>query len=282
MLEFTFIIYFLLLFIFPLQMLAITLGLVTTWHCFQKYQLSLHQPPEGKKVLRLKSITTACNIVLSVIVSVAMAFMIHILIFTHWILFIFNFVFSLIIALRWFDFTHLITRHYIIKFGANFKGESTSFVEITGLKTRSGRLSGHTPVLLDAGGLRWQNSEWTTPLQADGVSDKELHLKAVQATGYETHRWELIFDGVFYKQRFSSQNTIQVEKKSLDRIKIVLKNDQDSKPDICIISFREQFYPFKSREKRDTLYQNIMDAWNQPVLGETPKADSEQGHPIDL
>jgi hypothetical protein len=112
-----------------------------------------------------------------------------------------------------------------------------AFVEITGLKTRPGRLSSHIPILLDAGGLRWQNSE-------------------------------LIFDGVFYKQRFSSQNSTQVEKNSLDRIKIVLRNDLGSKPDICIISFREQFYPFKSREKRDTLYQELIDAWNPPTFGE--------------
>ena len=111
MLEFTFIIYFLLLFVFPLQLVAITLGVATTWQCFQKYQLSIHQPPEGKKILQLKSITTACNFILSVIVSLAMAFMIHILIFTHWYLFICKLVFSLVISLRWFEFTQLITRH---------------------------------------------------------------------------------------------------------------------------------------------------------------------------
>jgi hypothetical protein len=237
MLEFSFIIYFLLLFVLPLETMAITLGLATTWQCFQKYQLSVHQPPEGRKVLLLKSITTVCNFILSTIVSLVLAFMIHTLIFTHWYLFIFNLVFSLAISLRWFDFTHLITRHYILKFGADFKDESRAFVEITGLKARPGRLSGYIPVLLDAGGLRWQNSE-------------------------------LIFDGVFYKQKFSAQNTREIEKKSLDRIKIVLKKDRDSQPDICIISLREQFYPFKSREKRDTLYQDIMNAWHQPASGD--------------
>ena len=246
MLEFTFIIYFLLLFVFPLQMAAVTLGLASTWKCFQTVQLSIHQPPEGKKILQLKAITTACNFILSAIVSLAMAFLIHILIFTHWYLFIFNLVFSFIISIRWFDFTHLITRHYILKFGASFKEESMAFVEITGLKTRPGKLVGHIPILLDIGGLRWHNSE-------------------------------LIFDGVFYKQRFSSQNSIQVEKKSLDRIKIVLRNDLGSKPDICIISFKEQFYPFKSREKRDTLYQDIIDAWNPPTLGEKRITETKPG-----
>jgi hypothetical protein len=248
MLELTFIIYFLLIFVFPIELAAITLGLVTTWKCYQQIQLCNHQPPEGKKVLLLKAITTACNLILGIIVSLAMAFMIHNLIFTHWILFAFNFVFSLIISLRWFDFTHLITRHYIIKFGAHFDKESWAFVEIIGLKTRSGRWSGFTPVFMDAGGLRWQNSE-------------------------------LIFDGVFYKQKFSSQNSIQVEKKSLDQIKISLKYKQGSKPDICIISIREKFYPFKSREKRDTLYQDIMNTWNKPALEATFKPpDSEQGY----
>ena len=246
MLEFIFIVYFLLLFVFPLQIVALTLGLLTTWMAFQRIQLAIHQPHEGRKILRLKSITATLNFCLSVIVSLAMAFMIHTLIFTHWYLFIFNLVFSLVISLRWFDFTHLIYRHYILKFGANFKGDSSAFVEITGFVVRPGAILGKIPLMIDAGGLRWENSVLT-------------------------------FDGVFYKQKFSPANIIQVEKKSLDRIRMVVKKNHDSEPDICLIGFKEQFYPFKSREKRDTLYQDITDAWNKPAMRGYPIRESESG-----
>ena len=39
-------------------------------------------------------------------------------------------------------------------------------------------------------GERGVRNESTTPPQADGVSDKDFYLKAVQATGNKTHWWD--------------------------------------------------------------------------------------------
>lgn len=220
----------LLFFIFPLPVAAATLGIWNTWFLYQKYYLFRHQPPEGRKNLWLQLFTYLANFTASLLLGLAIALTVHTLIFTHIYLFVFNFIFCFLISLRWFDFSHLIFRHYILKWKSMPMEESSPeiFVEWLGLQKNPGTGFGWVPVFTDAGLLSLRDSE-------------------------------LVLDGVFCKQKFSPATVARVEKKSLDKIRVVLRGKNRLPAEVVVITLKEQFYPFKSREKRDTLYKRMLE-----------------------
>ena len=102
MIELTSVLIIMLLFVFPLPVLAISLGLFTTWSLYRKSEAFNNQPSEGKKNLILSLVLFLVNIICSIILGVTLAFGIYYFIFDNFYLLIFNFLFCSAISLRWF------------------------------------------------------------------------------------------------------------------------------------------------------------------------------------
>ncbi|NIQ03207.1 MAG: hypothetical protein GWM98_24805, partial [Nitrospinaceae bacterium] len=115
MVEIAFILYLLILFIFPGPVIVGTLGIWTTWFLYEKYNLFSQQPSEGKKILYLNGLTYLVNLGLSLAAGFFLAFSVHVFIFDYIYLFAFNFFFSTLLALRWFDFTQPVYRRMLEK-----------------------------------------------------------------------------------------------------------------------------------------------------------------------
>ena len=74
MIELTSVLIIMLLFVFPLPVLVISLGLFTTWSLYRKSEAFNNQPSEGKKNLILSMALFLVNIICSIILGVSLAF----------------------------------------------------------------------------------------------------------------------------------------------------------------------------------------------------------------
>ncbi|MCH8158184.1 MAG: hypothetical protein IID18_10645 [Nitrospinae bacterium] len=237
MMELLFIVYILLLFVFPLPALAVLLGLFTTWGLHRKYQLVKLQPPTGRGLLRLNIIASSLNLIASLAVALALAVLVYAVIFDFLYLFAFNLIFCFAIALRWFDFTHEMYRRAVLKLKPSLLpvGEEHFFVTIKGLR----EVSGFGPVLV--------------PVFA--------------AAGYlVVNDSSAIFEGVFTHLSFEAAALTRIEKKSSDKIRIICPR-QGSGPavDAYLIALKDQFYPFKSRSRRDHIVSRLAPVQTTPV-----------------
>ena len=225
MLEFLFILYILVLFIFPIPGVAIALGLSTSYFLYRKNLLWKNQPDPGKKIVILAFITGAANIIISLILGVALAFTVHLLIFENIYLFSFNFIFCSLIAMRWFNFLHRLHRYFITKYlhSGIVAGGNDPFAILIGLRASTGWGRGMTPVFLDSGTLQWQDQQ-------------------------------VRFAGVFTNLVFEKGTLISADKVSAEKIKIIpAPKYRVHQAESYLLALRDQFYPFRSRELRDRL-----------------------------
>lgn len=228
MLECFLILYILMLFIFPVPALVVTLGGYTSYLAYKKYLLFRHQPPEGIKVAWLALITGSINFLLSLALGLSLSLLIYFVFSQYTYLFAFNFFFCSLVSVRWFDFCHTLFRwgvHQLkIKSGKNTFSPDPSldtFVLFLGLKKSTGWGPGLIPNVIDAGYLR----------------NCETHLK---------------FTGVFLEHTFSRKHLESADSVSSDKIKLTPGKHEGSVPfDSCLLIFRDQFYPFKSRHTRN-------------------------------
>lgn len=224
MIELTSVLFILLFFVFPLPVLAGGLGLFTTWNLYKKYTSFITQPNEGKKNLVLSAVLLLINFIISISLGVTLAFAVHYLIYNSFYLFIFNFLFCSTISLRWFDFTHNLYRLFIFKLKPEDTSTASHFAVCQGFRARDG--FGLIPVYTDAGTLMLEGNQ-------------------------------LVFKGVFREETFNPANISYAEKKSSEKIRIFSKPNNLRNAEIFMITLKEKFYPFKSRQDRDQLFENI-------------------------
>jgi hypothetical protein len=228
MIELTCVLIIILFLVFPLPALVTSLGLLTTWVLYGKYDSFSNQPVEGKKQLTLGIAFFLINIICSIFLGIALSFGVYYFIFDDLYLLLFNFLFCSAVSLRWFDFTYNLYRLFIYKLKP-FKTNAfdhTHFVICQGFRERSG--FGLAPVYTDAG---------------------TLELKAN----------EILFTGVFREESFTPSDIIHLEKKSSEKIKIMTKQDGFTNADIFLITLKDQFYPFKSRPARDKIFKRLLE-----------------------
>ena len=226
MIELAAVLIIMFLFVFPLPALATSLGIFTTWGLYKKYESFNNQPTEGKKNLTLSMALSLANIVCSIILGVGLAFGVYYFIYDSFYLLTFNFLFCFAISLRWFDYTYNLYRHFIFKLNPFTTGTCAQsyFVVCKGFRGRD--RGGFGPVYIDAGILGLENNK-------------------------------VVFKGVFREETFSPSNIIHVEKKSSEKIKILLKRKGVKDAELFLIILRDQFYPFKSRPDRDKIINHL-------------------------
>ncbi len=224
MIELTSVLFILLLFVFPLPVLAGSLGLFTTWNLYKKYTSFKTQPAEGKKNLILSAVFFLINFFCSIFLGITLSFAVHYFIFESIYLFIFNFLFCSTISLRWFDFTHNLYRLFIFKLKPQNTFTTAHFAICQGFQARDG--FGLTHVYTDAGTLRLEGNQ-------------------------------LVFKGVFREETFTSANISHAEKKSSEKIRIFKKPNSLNNSEVFLITLKERFYPFKSRQDRDHIFEKL-------------------------
>ncbi len=224
MIELTSVLFILLLFVFPLPVLAGSLGIFTTWNLYKKYTSFKTQPAEGKKNLILSTVFFLINFFCSIFLGITLSFAVHYFIFESIYLFIFNFLFCSTISLRWFDFTHNLYRLFIFKLKPQPTYTTAHFAICQGFRSKDG--FGLTPVFTDAGTLRLECNQ-------------------------------LVFNGVFREETFTSANISHAEKKSSEKIRIFTKPNGCNNSEVFLITLKEKFYPFKSRQDRDHIFEKL-------------------------
>lgn len=224
MLELAVVIIILGIFAFPVHASAGCLGLYTTWFLFRCYESFKNQPLVGKRVLSIARTAFFINFITSVVLSVILALLVYVFIFDFFYLFIFNFIFCFLISIRWFDFSYRLFQRLIIRNPENNKTENKFFVICQGFKENPGL--GTSPTFTDAGYLTLENN------RAD-------------------------FEGTFFKKSFNSKTIHQIDKKSFEKIKIYTIPTNIQEPQVFIISFKDQFYPFRSRGDRDSVISRL-------------------------
>jgi hypothetical protein len=224
MIELTSVLLILLLFVFPLPIFAASLGLFTTRIIYNKYESFRIQPAEGKKSMIAGTVLFLINAICSILLGAALAFAVQYFILDNFYLFIFNFLFCSAISLRWFDFTHNLYRQFIFKLIPNKAFATSYFVNCQGFRKRGG--FGLTPVYTDAGTLNLEENR-------------------------------LVFKGVFREETFTPSNVIHIEKQSFEKIKIHSKQNDLKKPEVFLITLKEKFYPFESRQDRDKIFEQL-------------------------
>ncbi|MFQ5671944.1 MAG: hypothetical protein ACE5G9_02540 [Nitrospinales bacterium] len=229
MLEFLFVVYLLILLIFPRFVLWGTLAVMGVFLIYRKYLLLKFQPAGGRKTIFLSAAASAANFLISLFLAFALAYLVNYWIFENTYLFLFNLIFSFAVSLRWFNFTHALYRHLILKQNANVRTSDprSVFVTCLGFRKGIGWGLGLVPVFMDSGYLRWQ--------------DKTI-----------------VFDGVFLNHRFNGACASHVEKKSSEKIRIFLKDPIPAlHTETLMVILKDQFYPFKSRDTRDRIFQEF-------------------------
>jgi hypothetical protein len=216
MFEFLLIVYILLVFVFPIPMLGLALCLGVAYLLIRKYQLLNHQPAEGKKIIALAFALQSANWFFSLLLSLVMTLGVHFVFIENSYLFLFNLVFCFAISVRWFDFTHRVFRHFINKWLATVGDSSSVFAVCLGFGAGS-------PVFMDAGYLVPQDSSMS-------------------------------FKGMFFEHAFLPAEIVRLERKSSEKIKIAFSSSP-LQADSILIVLKDQFYPFKSRPKRDEIFR---------------------------
>jgi hypothetical protein len=229
MLEIGITLIILIFFIFPIPGLAAGLGAWTSYLIYGKLLLLNRQPSRWKKIVWIHFLTGAADTILSFGMAFILALTVYFLIFDSLRLFIFNFIFCFLISFRWFDFTHVIYRHLVLKLQALSlpPPKNSVYCMLIGQRSGTGMGIGMRAVLLDSGFTYWDGDQ-------------------------------LIFDGIMARKIFSRSSVLTIEKISSEKIKIVpARQNLNEKAEAWIIIIRQQFYPFKTRELRDQWFQRL-------------------------
>ncbi len=239
MLETLIVLYILLAFIFPFHSLALTLGVGITWLIYQGNLLLLNQPLKGKPIIWFSLMATAVNFFMSMVVGAAMASLVYFIILGNFYLFLFNFSFCAIISLRWFDFAHKLYQTQVLKLKKGSSAPATFiradseegvtppplFSVCMGLSKKTGVGGGMVPIFIDSG---------------------YLYIKEDK----------LFFDGIFLQHLFDADTVLDVEKVSSEKIRIFPRpGEKPLDADAFLLILRRRFYPFKSRDSRDKIFE---------------------------
>lgn len=231
MIELALVFFILAGFVFPVPMSAGCLGLYTTWFLFRSYESFKNQPLKGKKILSATQFVFFLNFLASIALSALLASLVYIFIFDFFYLFLFNFIFCFLISIRWFDFSFKLLQKVAL---ANLEINTDKkgfFVVCKGFKSES-NLS-VSPVFTDAGFMTLGENQVT-------------------------------FKGTFINKIFNFKNISNIEKTSLENLKISTNPSSNNEPHFFLISLKEQFYPFRSRENRDKIYKFISSSLKNP------------------
>lgn len=227
MIEFLFVLYILMMFIFPLPVFSATLGAATCYLIFRKHYLWKHQPRRGRKLLMAYWTGSFLNFALSLVLAVAMALAVYYLIFKNYFLFVFNFLFCFAISYRWFDYAHLMFRvcvHKLKQLSGPVRATGT-LVLLIGSRPHSGLGLGMMPSFLDAG--------WLT---------------------LEKNR--VVFDGLLIQETWTPAHFAEVEAVSSEKIRLTPQPDRrHGRAGAYTLIVRDQFYPFRCRSQRDRIVQ---------------------------
>lgn len=229
MLEIGITLLILLFFIFPVPGLVVCLGAWTCYLVYRKLHLLKSQPPQWKKIVWLYLVTGSANLFLSMVMGLVLAFAVYFLMVDSLRLLMFNFIFCFLISARWFDFTHVLYRRLIMKMKqvSHPPKKDAVFAMLAGQRSGTGLGIGMAAISLDSGFLYWEGNQ-------------------------------LVFDGVTGRKVFSPQTVLRVEKISSEKIKIFpVRQDGDESAEAWLLIFRQQFYPFKTRELRDQWFQRL-------------------------
>lgn len=227
MIELASVLFIILLFIFPLPALATSLGLFTAWNLYRKWESFNIQPMEGKKCLALGMALFLVNFICSILLATVLAFVVYSSIYENFYLLIFNFIFCFAISLRWFDFTYNIYRIFINKLNPYINKASANFVVCQGFRERDHGGFGLAPVYTDAGAI-------------------------------EIEEHKISFKGVFSEENITTANILHAEKRSSDKIKVLLRPRNLYSASVLLITLKERFYPFKSRSSRDNIHKHLL------------------------
>lgn len=231
MFEIGFTFFILLFFIFPVAGAAAGMGVWTCYLIYRKMLLLNRQPPQWKKIVWLHLLTGGANTLLSIVMGLLLSLTVYFLIHESTRLLFFNFLFCFLISFRWFDFFHIVYRRMIMKMKkiTHPPREDSVFVMMAGQRAGTGMGLGMNTISLDSGYLYW-----------DG--------------------YQLVFDGVISRQVFSRQNVLSVEKVSSEKIKIIpVQQNNNETTEARVIIIRQLFYPFKSKELRDSWFNRLTD-----------------------
>jgi hypothetical protein len=226
MVELGFILYIVLLFVFPHLTIAIGLGLGTTYWLRQKYYLFQNQPKQGGKIVLITNLLFALNIALSLCLGFLIALSVYLVIHPSNTLFLFNFVFSATISMRWFDFTHKWYRALIKNITHRTADASADSVFAVCQGYRSVGY-GRMPVFIDAGVLRITGSD-------------------------------IQFEGVFIRKPLNAATVLSVRKKSFEGFKVQLNHPgPDHGANTLLFTLKDNFYPFRCKESRNRIFDKI-------------------------
>jgi hypothetical protein len=239
MLEIGITLIILLFFIFPIPGLAVCLGAWTCYLIYGKLLLLNRQPSRWKNIVWIHFLTGAADTILSFVMSFMLALTVYFLIFDGLRLFIFNLIFCFLISFRWFDFTHVIYRHLVLKLQPLSlpPPKNSIFCMLIGQRSGTGLGIGMKAVSLDSGYTYWNGDQ-------------------------------LMFDGIMARKVFSRKTVLAVETISSEKIKIVpVLQNINEKAEAWIIVIRQQFYPFKTRELRDQWFQRLSGDQDPDIRG---------------
>ena len=229
MLEIGITLLILLFFIFPIPGLAVCLGVWTCYLMYGKFLLLNRQPLRWKKIVWIHFFTGTADTILSFIMAFILALTVYFLIFDGLRLFIFNFIFCFLISFRWFDFTHSLYRHLVLKLQPLSlpSPKNSVFCMLIGQRSGTGVGIGMKAVSLDSGYAYWSGHQ-------------------------------LIFDGIMSRKTFSRKSVLSAEKISSEKIKIIpAQRNPREKAEAWTLIIRQQFYPFKTRKLRDHWHQQL-------------------------
>jgi hypothetical protein len=247
MLEIGITLLILLFFIFPIPGAAVCLGVWTCHLIYGKFLLLNRQPDRWKKIVWIYFLTRTADMFLSFVIALMIALLVYFLIFDSLRLFIFNLIFCFLISIRWFDFTHVIYRHLILKLQPLSlpAPKNSVFCMLRGQRSGTGIGFGMKSVSLDSGYMYWEGHQ-------------------------------LIFDGIMARKVFSRNSVLTVEKVSSEKIKILpARQNVKEKEEAWTIIIRQQFYPFKSRELRDQWFQRLSGPLDSDTQGYQVDGDLE-------
>lgn len=229
MIEFLFVLYILIMFIFPLPVFSATLGAATCYLIFRKHYLWRSQPRPGRNLLAAYWIGKFLNFALSLALAVAMALFVHYFIFKNYFLFLFNFLFCFLISYRWFDYAHWLFRLYVhkLKQKPGPPGQSETLAVLIGSRPHSGIGLGMMPAFVDAGYLTLKGNR-------------------------------VFFDGLLIQETWTPAHFAEVEKISSEKIQLIPHPDhRQGRASMYTLIVRNQFYPFRCRPLRDRIFQAL-------------------------
>ncbi|MCF8720389.1 hypothetical protein [Nitrospina gracilis] len=227
MIEFLFVLYILVMFIFPLPALSATLGAGTCYLLFRKHYLWKHQPRAGRNLLAVYWTGALINLTLSLVLAFAMALFVYYVIFANYFLMAFNTLFCFAVSYRWFDYAHWLLRLFVnrTKHLPATSRQAGTLAMLIGHRPHSGLGLGMMPSFIDAGYLTLQDNR-------------------------------VYFDGSLVHEAWNPAQFSALEKVSSEKIRMTpTPENRHGGAATYTLVLRDQFYPFRTRDLRDRIHK---------------------------